>query len=116
MKKQCILTGLILAFLILFFTSCTKDQSTVEGQITYIGALSGIEYYADGASVELDHISYDNGIVYTDENGNYLFENVLDGEYNVTANITVNGITYTGISNSFVISGDEVKTINLVLE
>jgi hypothetical protein len=116
MKKQGFTFGLILTIFVIVFSSCTRDQSTVEGQITYIGAISGIEYSADGAAVELDHLSYDNGIVYTDENGNYIFENVLDGEYRVKASITVNGITYSGISSSFTLSGDDYETINLILE
>jgi len=116
MKKRNVILGIILVGIALFMSSCVKDQSSVEGQITYIGALSGIEYYADDARVELDHMSYDNGVVYTDDEGYYRFEDVYDGEYRLKASVTVNGIEYFGTSSSFTLSGDEMKTVNLVLE
>lgn len=116
MKKRNVILGIILVGLAIIMSSCVKDQSTVEGQITYNGVLSGIEYYADGAQVELDHMSYDHGVVYTNDEGYYRFDDVYDGEYRLKASVTVNGIEYSGISITFTLSGDEMKTVNLVLE
>jgi len=116
MKKQSIVLGIILVGMALFMSSCVKDQSSVEGQITYIGEFLGEEFLAEDAQVELDHMSYDNGVVYTDENGDYQFDNVMDGEYRLKASVTVNGFEHSGISQSFLISGDQIKTVNLILD
>ena len=57
----------LLFSIIIAFTSCTKDESEVSytkdesevrGQVLYIGAISGIEYVADGAVATGDEIWY----------------------------------------------------------
>lgn len=117
MKKQHVILGIIFLGLAFALSSCVKDQSSVEGRITYYGWLTGIEYNAVDARVELDHMSYDNGIVYTNDDGYYQFTDVYDGgDYRLKASVTVNGTEYSGTSSAFTLSGDEIKTVNLVLE
>ena len=102
---------------VLFISSCTKDDGEVKGQVTYIGAISGTEYYADKATVYLmtSETEYAQKTV-TDANGNYSFYPVIDGLYHLEAEITVNQIDYDGSSENFLIEKDDVVSSDLVLE
>ena len=102
---------------VLFISSCTKDDGEIKGQVTFIEKDTGIEYYADKATVYLmtSETEYAQKTV-TDANGNYSFYPVIDGLYHLEAEITVNLIDYDGKSKDFLIEKDEVITSNLVLE
>jgi len=109
----------LLAFLVIInisFSSCKKDESKISGQITYIGAISGTEYYADGATVYLmkTETTYSKKTT-ADTQGNYEFYPVADGTYFIKAEITVNLITYTGRSAAFTVTKADYKLCDLKL-
>jgi hypothetical protein len=118
MKKISVIIVLV-SLMALALSSCNKEESTITGQLTYSGAITGIEYYANGASVYLYHNSVeldDSPLVVTaDENGNFSFNNLYEGKWQVYATIVVNGFTYTGMSSIFWTSGEDIQTVNLVL-
>ncbi len=95
-----------------------NNDNSVGGIVSYIGAISGIEYTADGATVNLVDSSTDEVIQTetTDADGIYLFYPVKDGTYYVEAEITVNGLYYYGFSNDFSAKTNEDITVDLVLE
>ncbi len=102
------------------FTSCKKEESTIKGQITYIGAITGIEYYADGAEVYLYYgtVDLDNSPtrIVADANGNFEFNNLTDGNWQIYAVITVNGLNYEGLTTIVYTTGDDIQIADLVLE
>lgn len=102
-------------------TGCKKEDSIVQGKITYIGAISGIEYDANGAEVYLfmgavGQTGSHYRKVTADGNGNYAFPGLMDGPWSVYATITVNGITYVGQGGPVEVDGKNSKTLNLILE
>jgi len=116
MKNLRLLLFIIFTFTTLFLGSCKKNDNSVSGVITYVGAVSGIEYKASGAVVYLmvnntDYIEKTT----TDADGAYVFYPVDDGEYHIEAEVTVNLIDYDGKSSNFTILGDDDETIDLIL-
>lgn len=114
MKK--IQLTLTFVFLLIISAACTKEDSKISGQVTYIGAISGIEYYGNGASVSLfmggTNTPYET--VTADAQGNYSFSGLAEGSWSVVATTTVNLINYEGAAVAFV-DGKESKTINIVM-
>jgi hypothetical protein len=103
----------------LFIGACAKDDSVVSGRISYVGAISGIEYKGNGADVFLYYGSNTSGtpIQTTKANseGDYSFSNLAEGMCSVKATIRVNAINYSGTSSVYV-SGKDLKTLNLKLQ
>lgn len=118
MTKQLKVLTLLFFITTVLLSSCTKDESELRGQITYIGAITGIEYYADGARVYLVNSTTDENYTSTttDASGNYQFYPVPDGSYYIDAEITVNGIDYWELSSEFFVEKDDVKTVDLILK
>ena len=118
MKKIIFITILSVLFTIVL-SSCTKDESEISGQIIYTGAISGIQYYASGAEVYLYYGSTtlcdEPKKTITDQNGNYSFKNLIDGNWQIYATITVNGIKYQALTDIIRTTGDDTQTVNLVL-
>jgi hypothetical protein len=118
MKKIVFITVLSVLFMVAL-SSCKKEESVISGQITYIGSLTGIEYYAEGAEVYLYYgsteLDDEPTKVIADENGNYSFPNLWDGNWQIYATITVNGFTYSGTSSIIYTTGEDIQTVNLVL-
>jgi hypothetical protein len=113
----------ILSFAILLsglFSSCKKSDSVINGKVTYIGAVSGITYDADGADVQLHMgaVGQTGGpseITTTDANGNYNFRFLGDGNWTISASITVNGIYYYGESAVVMTNGSNSAVANIVM-
>lgn len=100
--------------------SCNKSESIVNGNISYIGAVSGIEYSAKNSVINLYAGAVgQTGSVYastiTDENGYYIFESLPDGNWTISASITVNSFYYYGESNLVQTNGSNVVTENFKL-
>ena len=100
--------------------SCKKSDSVINGKVTYIGAVSGIEYDADGADVQLHmgaigQTGSPSEITTTDANGNYNFRFLSDGNWTISATITVNGINYYGESSVVMTDGSNSAVANIVM-
>ena len=107
---------------VLTFFSCSSDESTIRGQVVYEGLL-GIESEAAGADVYL----YENSALgapatssemraTADNDGNFVFDNVPDGNYQLYGRISENGTEYEGTSATVQVEDDDDKTVNLLLE
>ncbi len=109
-------TIIIVSLVLLTLNSCRKDDNSVGGNITYIGAISGTEYVASGATVYLmvSDTEYTDKTT-ADENGDYLFYPVPDGDYHIEAEITVDLIDYEGKSSDFYVKGKDDRFVDLVL-
>lgn len=119
MKKQYVFILISILFIGLI-TSCKKSDSVINGKVTYIGAISGITYDAVGANVQLHMgaVGQTGGpseITTTDANGNYNFSLLMDGNWTVSASITVNGIEYYGESQVISTNGSNSATANIVM-
>ncbi len=115
MKKLRIIT--LLAFIfgaIILLPSCTKDDNSVTGYITY-----GPEHKtAMLASVELVNAKTDETYskTTTDLDGYYEFYPVDNGTYYIYAHYTaLDGTEYDNVSENFTLVGTTDKTINLNL-
>lgn len=129
MKKiNLILTLLIFVGL---FTACDDDDVTksADADITVNYPETYSEEFAEGAVVEMKNMdTQDTYTAETNEEGIAVFEDILPGNYNITANKTLSAEeagTLTGISeelnlnainNDISIASDEFKEISLKLE
>jgi len=110
----------LMAVGLLVTAGCKKSDSVISGQITYNGAISGINYVAEGAQVTL-HMGAvgQTGDSYmtttTDQNGSYNFTGLMDGNWTVAASVTVNAFNYYGESGVVSTSGKDGVTANFEL-
>lgn len=119
MNKTFVLLTLSILFIGLI-SSCKKSDSVITGKVTYIGAVSGITYDADGADVQLHMGSVGqtgspSEMTTTDANGNYNFNLLGDGNWTISASITVNGINYYGESQVVTTNGSNSVSANIVM-
>lgn len=109
--------GFIFLSLIL---GCKKEDSTLKGRITYKGKVSGIEYPASNARVNL-YQGFTSGdpvaTVTTDSDGYYVFNDLWEApKWVITGEITENGIKYTGNKETNSLTGKNTVTLDLLLE
>lgn len=105
--------------LMLLLTNCQKEESNLIGKIKYKGAVTGIEYVAANTEVKLRLGSADGSVhatVLTDSEGNYQFSYLWKAHWYISSEITVNGITYYGTTGTTQVDGDNVVTLNLLME
>jgi hypothetical protein len=118
-KRIKVLTVLILSMTCVHFSSCNKEDSVIEGRVSYIGAISGIEYLAPNARVNL-YLGSISGqptsSEVADANGKFRFDNLWDAEWYITSEYTVNGINYTGQAQTSKVNGENIVTLNLLLQ
>lgn len=114
--------SLLFTFILIITTllSCKKDDdnSILSGKITYVGAISGIEYVADGAEVYLHlgspgETSGQHMNTVTGSDGGYRFKELWQAHWYIYARVTVNGITYTGSTGTTSVNGSNDVTLNL---
>jgi hypothetical protein len=118
-KPMKALTFLLLSMACVHFTSCQKEDSVIEGRVSYIGAISGIEYLAPNARVNLYLGSISGKPSFSevaDANGEFRFDNLWDAEWYITSEYTVNGINYTGQAQTSKVNGENIVTLNLILQ
>jgi hypothetical protein len=114
MKKTVILLTLIIAVI----TGCRRNDNQLSGKLTYKGAITGIEYKANGAYIglyidsDLDFLVYST---FADSDGNYSFYPVDKGDYYVYSSITIAGILYEKLS-TVSIKANSTLNKNLLLE
>ncbi len=115
MKRTKIFLVLTIA-LVSVFSGCKKDQNTIHGTITYKNAITGEVTPAENANVYL-MVSDDEYIMktVTDDQGEYLFDNVPDGQYFVQAEKTTLLLDYHGKSETFKVKGADLLSIDLTL-
>ncbi len=110
--------GLFL-IIIAVLSSCAKDDTYVDGHISYIAHSNGTEYVADGATVYLmisgSETEYEQKTT-ADEDGYYKFYPVPDGDYYIYAEYTYLLDDYSGRSDNFTAKGKKDITIDLTLK
>ena len=117
MKKKVLTLVSLILFATIIFSGCVKDESEISGEVSYIGAITGIEYIAEGATVYLMTSETEYAEKTTaDSDGKYSFYPIVDGTYFIEAEITVNLIDYSGKSEEIFTEKDNVWTTNLVLK
>ncbi len=115
MKKIVFFRLAAILLLSVVFAACTKDDNKISGTITF-DQLMGDVRPAIGASVNLVSGSHYVMMTSTDEDGNYSFTEVEDGDYFIQATHVATLLTYTGKSKGFSVKGEDSKTINLELQ
>jgi hypothetical protein len=114
MKKSIFILTLFVALL----SSCRKNDNKLSGTITYKGAITGIEYKANGAFVGLyidQALDFEVYSTTTDSEGNYSLYPVDNGDYFMYSSITVAGILYENV-RSISIARNSISTRDLILE
>lgn len=106
MKTRTFLAAL--AALVFVMPACKKrDQNYIGGSVSYVGAVTGTQYIAKGATVELYACETCTTVFYTtktNSEGRYSFYPVMDGEWWVYAyHEDPNGFTYDNINNQTLI-------------
>ncbi len=117
MSKQ-FLIGLISA-VFLMTTSCEKEDSVLTGRVTYLGAITGIEYKAPNTTVYLmlgDPSATPYASTTTDSEGYYSFPNLWKAHWYISSEITVNGFNYSGTTGTTAVDGRNSVTLDLVME
>ena len=109
----------VLTILLLSLTNCKKEESNLIGRIKYKGAVTGIEYAAANTQVQL-YLGSPSGEPYatvnTDAEGYYQFSGLWEAHWYIASQITVNGFTYTGTTGTTEVEGNNVVTLNLLME
>lgn len=106
MQNLKLLTFTLIATVLCFNLSCKKEagsggKGTIKGRVTYIGAITGNEFVAAGATVYLTYGTCNLSNVYdekitADSDGEFTFNFLNKGLYLVDAEISVNGFDYYG--------------------
>jgi hypothetical protein len=130
MKKISLFMALTL--LVGVFTACEDDDQvakTAEATITVTYPETYSEAHAQGAMVEMKNM--DTKDVYTsetNENGQAVFEEILAGNYNISASQTLTAeeakvitgigeeLNLNAVDNDITIASDEMKEVSLTLE
>ena len=117
MRKQFFYT--LMAFIVLFVSSCKKEDSVLTGRVTYKGAITGIEYKAANTQVQLylgDPSGSPFATVTTDSEGYYQFSGLWEAHWYIYSTITVNGFTYQGVTGTTAVDGRNAFNLDLLLE
>jgi hypothetical protein len=111
--------GLLLASLFLMSACAKKNQNVIKGNISYIGAATGLEYVGAGATVYV--LDCPTCTVYSsqtiaDNNGDYTLTGVKDGTVYVYGFLEDSfGSEYDAISSSISVKKEDFQTLDLVL-
>jgi hypothetical protein len=109
----------LVAFVVMFISSCQKEDSVLTGRITYEGAITGIEYTAPNTTVQLylgDPTGTPYATVTTDSEGYYQFSGLWEAHWYIYSTITVNGFTYQGVVGTTGLDGSNTVTLDLKME
>ena len=103
--------------LVTVFSGCKKDQNTIMGTIKYKNAWNGEVKPASNATVYLmyGHTKIVAMKTVADDQGNYMFNPVPDGEYYIKAEKKTSLIDYYGESSTIKVKGDDVANLNITL-
>lgn len=109
----------LVAFVVMFVSSCQKEDSVLTGRVTYKGAITGIVYKAANTQVQLylgDPSGSPFATVTTDSEGYYKFSGLWSAHWYIYSAITVNGLTYEGLKGTTSLDGKNTLTLDLMLE
>ena len=111
------LSLLITISLLIFFNSCNKLVTGGSTELSYTGAISGhvslYDQYGDKVLSGVDSVllSTNDSTLYPDNTGYYIFNNIVTGQYNITA--SRNGYASTQTNNFQYIDNTLNKDIKL---
>jgi hypothetical protein len=111
---------LMLCCTIYCYTSCDKFDSQLKGKVSYISIIDSLEYPADSAILVKYSLNGDKeekvSTVQADSNGLFVFDFVTLGDWKIKAQYTKDSFVYSGFSDKIHTSGEDVKTVNIVMD
>lgn len=119
MKTNKLLSIVFVLLTMTILSGCEKEESIITGRLTYIGALSGIEYLVPNETIYL-YLGSTSGQPYasvnTDAQGYFQFQRLWAAHWYIYSTVTVNGLTYQGVNGTTAVDGKNVVTLNLVMQ